>query len=104
MRNAWDPQQPAETLINQIQDCADFSEAGRVAIDHAHQINVGYAKIFTTCNFMSACHRWYEKEPGNKTWVNFKFHFAAVHHQHNKMQGVGVSRQIWLPYSKCSCG
>jgi hypothetical protein len=28
IRRAWDPQQPVETLFKQIQDCADYSEAG----------------------------------------------------------------------------
>jgi hypothetical protein len=28
MRRAWDPKQPVETLFKQIQDCADYSEAG----------------------------------------------------------------------------
>jgi hypothetical protein len=28
MRWAWDPQQPVESLFKQIQDCADYSEAG----------------------------------------------------------------------------
>jgi hypothetical protein len=32
MRRAWDPQQPVETLFKQIQDCADYSEAGGVPI------------------------------------------------------------------------
>jgi hypothetical protein len=30
MRRAWDPQQPVKTLFKQIQDCADYSEAGGV--------------------------------------------------------------------------
>jgi hypothetical protein len=30
MRRAWDPQQPVETLFKQIQDCADYSDAGGV--------------------------------------------------------------------------
>jgi hypothetical protein len=57
MRRAWDPQQPVESLFKQIQDCADYSEAGGVLIGHPQQINVGYAKIFATDNFMSACRR-----------------------------------------------
>jgi hypothetical protein len=61
MRRAWDPQQPVETLFKQIQDCADYSESGGVLIDHPQQINVGYAKIFATGHFMSACRRWNEK-------------------------------------------
>jgi hypothetical protein len=28
MRQAWDPQQSVETLLKQIQDCDDYSEAG----------------------------------------------------------------------------
>jgi hypothetical protein len=34
MLRAWDPQQPVETLFKQIQDCADYSEAGGVLIGH----------------------------------------------------------------------
>jgi hypothetical protein len=87
MRRAWDPQQPVETLFKQIQDCADYSEAGGVPIGHSQQINVGNAKIFATGNFMSACRRWNEKPASDKTWTHFKSHFAAAHQQHRQMQG-----------------
>jgi hypothetical protein len=87
MRRSWDPQQPVESLSKQIQDCADYSEAGGVLIGHPQQINVGYAKIFATGHFMSACRRWNEKHLIEKTWTQFKSHFAAAHHQHKQMQG-----------------
>jgi hypothetical protein len=87
MRQAWDPQQPVESLLKQIQDCAGYSEAGGVLIGHPQQINVGYAKIFATGHFMSTCRRWNEKHAIEKTWTQFKSHFAAAHHQHKKMQG-----------------
>jgi hypothetical protein len=76
-----------ETLFKKIQDCPDYSEAGGVPIGHSQQINVGYAKIFATWNFMSACHRWNEKPSAEKTWTHFKSHFAAAHRQHKQMQG-----------------
>jgi hypothetical protein len=57
MRRAWDPQQPVETLFKQIQDCADYSEAGGIPIGHSQHINVGYAQLFATWHFMSACRR-----------------------------------------------
>jgi hypothetical protein len=91
MRRAWDPQQPVESLFKQIQDCADYSEAGRVLIGHPQQINVGYAKIFATRHFMSACRRWNEKHTIEKTWTQFKSHFAAAHRQHKQMQGESAS-------------
>jgi hypothetical protein len=87
MRRAWDPQQPVESLFKQIQDCAYYSEAGGVLIGHPYQINVGYAKIFATGHFMSACCRWNEKHLIEKTWTHFKSHFAAAHRQQNQVQG-----------------
>jgi hypothetical protein len=87
MRRAWDPQKPVETLFKQIQDCADYSKSGGVLIGHPQHINVGYAKIFATGHFMSACRRWNEKPSAEKTWAQFKSHFAAAHRQHTQMQG-----------------
>jgi hypothetical protein len=87
MRRAWDPQHPVETIFKHIQDCADYSEAGGVLIGHPQHINIGYAKIFATGHFMSACRRWNEKPTAEKTWAQFKSHFAAAHRQHKQMQG-----------------
>jgi hypothetical protein len=87
MRQAWDPQQPVETLFKQIQDCADYLEEGGVLIGPSQQINVGYAQIFATGHFMSACRRWNEKLAADKTWTHFKSHFAAAHRQHKQIQG-----------------
>jgi hypothetical protein len=86
MRRAWYPQQPVESLFKQIQDCADYSEAGGVIIGYPQQINVGYAKIFATGQFMSACRRWNEKPHAEKTWAQFKAYFSAAHRQHKQMQ------------------
>jgi hypothetical protein len=80
-----------ETLFKQIQDCADFSEARGVRIVHPQQINVGYAKISATGNFMSACRRWNEKDTADKTWANFKVHLAAAHRHHKQRQGVSAA-------------
>jgi hypothetical protein len=91
MRKAWDPRQPVETLIKQIQDCDDFLEPRGVSIGHPQQINVGYTNIFSTGSFMSACRRWNEKDSANKTWTNFKVHFAVAHRQNKKMQGGSAS-------------
>jgi hypothetical protein len=87
MSRAWDLQQPVESLFKQIQDCADYSEASGVLIEHPQKINVGYAKIFATGHFMSACRWWNEKPLAEKTWAQFKSHFAAAHRQHKQMQG-----------------
>jgi hypothetical protein len=77
MRRPWDPQQPVESLFKQIQDCADYSEAGGVPIGPSQQINVGYAKIFATWQFMSACRRW-NKQMKGETAAHVGFHSASV--------------------------
>jgi hypothetical protein len=87
IRRAWDPQQPVESLFKQIQDCADYYEVGGVLIGHPQQINVGYAKIFSTGPFMRACCQWNEKPLAEKTWAQFKAHLAAAHRQHKQKQG-----------------
>jgi hypothetical protein len=86
MRKAWDHQQPVEILFKHIQDCVNYAEAGRVTLGPAQKISVVYTKIFATWSFMSACHRWNEKEATDKTWANLKIHFAAAHRQHKHMQ------------------
>jgi hypothetical protein len=87
MRRAWDPQQPVESLFKQIQGCADYSEAGGFLIGHPQKMNFGYAKIFATGHFTSACRQWNEKPLADKTWAQFKAHFSAAHRRHKQMQG-----------------
>jgi hypothetical protein len=94
MRRAWYPQQPVESLFKQIKDCADYSESASVLIGHPQQINVGYAKILATGHFMSACCRWNEKHAIEKTWTQFKSHFAAAHRQHKQMQGEAAATVV----------
>jgi hypothetical protein len=87
MHRAWDPQRPVESLFEKNQDCSDYSEAGGVLFGQHQQINVGYAKMFTTGHFMSACRRWNEKLHAGKTWAQFKAHFSAAHRQHKQSRG-----------------
>jgi hypothetical protein len=93
-------EQPVESLFKQIQDCADYSEAGGVLIGHPKQINVGYAKISAAGHFMSACRRWNEKHAIEKTWTQLKSHFAAAHHQKKGNSG-RIRCHRWLPLCQC---
>jgi hypothetical protein len=103
MHRTLDPHQAGESLFKQIQDCANYSEAVGVIIGHPHQINVGYTKIFSTGNFMSACRRWNEKPNIETTWSQFKAHFAAAHRQHKQCkvnpqqpQDTMQQKQMWV--------
>jgi hypothetical protein len=93
MHKAWYPQQPVETLFKQIQDCVDFAEACGVTIGAAQKLSSYYSKIYKSGKFNSACRRWDAKVETDKTWNNFKIHFAAAYRQHRQMQGETVGAQ-----------
>jgi hypothetical protein len=93
MRKAWDPQQPVDTLFKQIQDCVDFAEDRGAAIGAAQKLSSAYSKIFKSGKFNSACRRWDEKLEADKTWNNFKMHFAAAYRQHRQMQGETIGAE-----------
>jgi hypothetical protein len=90
MRKSWDPQKPVETLFKNIQDCVDFAEAGGVSIGAEQKLSSACSKIFKSGKFNSVCRRWDEKLEADKTWNNFKIHFASNYHQHRQMQGETV--------------
>jgi hypothetical protein len=73
MQNAWDPQQPVETLFKQIQDCVYFAEARGIAIGAAQKLSSAYSKIFKSGKFNSACCRWDEKLEGGKLGTISRF-------------------------------
>jgi hypothetical protein len=84
-----------ESLFKQIQDCANFSEAGGIIIGNPQQINMGYANSFATGHFMSTCRRWNENPTIEKTWAQFKAHFSAAHRQHKQMQGESIATSVY---------
>jgi hypothetical protein len=90
MRKAWDPQQPVETLFNQIQDCVDFTEVGGVSIGAAQKLSSADSKIFKSGKLNSACRRWDDKLEAEKTCNNFKIHFTAYYLQQRQIQGETV--------------
>jgi hypothetical protein len=93
MRKAWELHQTVETLFTQIQYCVDFAEPGGVTIGATQKLSSVYSKIFKSGNFNSACRRWDEKMAADKTWNNFKIHFAAAYRQHRKIQGETLGAQ-----------
>jgi hypothetical protein len=101
MRNAWDSQQPVESLFKKIQDCVDYAEAGGVTISEVQKLKNVYAKIFSTGIFHSACRRWNDILPAEQTWNAFKTFFAMAYGQHKQMQGgghtmpPGTPTQLW---------
>jgi hypothetical protein len=44
-------------------------------------VNVAYTVFFNTGLCPNACHSWQVRPAAQKTWTNFKIHFAAAHRE-----------------------
>jgi hypothetical protein len=62
-------------------------------LERHKKLSSAYSNIFKSGKFNSAWLRWDEKREADKTWNNFKIHFAAAYRQHRQMQGETVGGQ-----------
>jgi hypothetical protein len=81
LNTPYDPNQPIETLFQQIQDARAFAVAGGQPYGNAMIINVAYTLVFTTGLFPDACRAWQSRDIAGKTWAQFKIDFATAHRE-----------------------
>jgi hypothetical protein len=81
LNTQYDPNQPIETLFQQIQDARAFSVAGGQPYGSAMIINVAYTLIFNTGLFPDACRACQSRAIAEKTWAQFKIDFATTHRE-----------------------
>jgi hypothetical protein len=75
----YDPNQPIETLFQQIQDAQAFAVAGGQPYGAAMIISVAYTLVFNTGLYPDACRAWQSRATADKTWAQFKIDFATAH-------------------------
>ena len=86
MRLPYDPTQPMETLYNQIEQAVDIAEAGQQPYTNKQVLTRAYNLILQTGLFTDPCREWRHKLPADKTWNNFKIHFAKAHKELRQQQ------------------
>jgi hypothetical protein len=69
LNTPYDPNQPIETLFQQIQDARAFAVAGGKPYGNAMIVNVAYTLIFNTGLFPDACRAWQSRAISGKTWA-----------------------------------
>jgi hypothetical protein len=79
LETPYDPNQPIETLFQQIQDARAFAVAGGQPYGNAMIINVACTLVFNTGLFPDACRAWQSRAIAGKTWAQFKIDFATAH-------------------------
>jgi hypothetical protein len=81
LNTPYDPNQPIETLFQQIQDARAFVVAGGQPYGAAMIANVAYTLVFNTGLFPNACRAWQSRATAAKTWAQFKIDFATDHRE-----------------------
>jgi hypothetical protein len=81
LNTPYDPNQPIETLFQQIQDARAFAVAGGQPYGAAMIVNVAYTLVFNTVLFPDACREWQSRALCGKTWAHFKLDFATAHRE-----------------------
>jgi hypothetical protein len=81
LNTPYDPNQPIETLFQQIQDARAFAVAGGQLYGAAMIINVVYTLVFNTGLYPDACRDWQSRALTAKTWAQFKIDFSTAHRE-----------------------
>jgi hypothetical protein len=81
LNTPYDPNQPIETLFQQIQDARAFAVAGGQPYGASMIVNVAYTLVFNTGLYPDACREWQSRAIAAKTWAQFKIDFATAHRE-----------------------
>jgi hypothetical protein len=81
LNTPYDPNQPTETLFQQIQDARAFAVTGGQHYGAAMIVNVAYTLMFNTGLFPDACRAWQSRAIAAKTWAQFKIDFVTTHRE-----------------------
>jgi hypothetical protein len=81
LNTPYDPNQPSETLFQQIQDTRAFAVAGGQTYGADMIVNVAYTLVSNTGLFPDACRAWKSRAIAAKTWAQFKVDFATSHRE-----------------------
>jgi hypothetical protein len=77
--HAYNPAEPFEMRVQQIEDAQAFVAANSQAYSAEQIVSNAYSSIHNTVLFIDACHKWQRFVEADKTWANFKIDSAQAH-------------------------
>jgi hypothetical protein len=86
MKTNYDPSQPIEAFIDQIEDSVALADAASAPYTQAQILAIAYNLIFSTGIFPEACREWRRRPRLEQTWTNFKVEFALAHQEFRDSQ------------------
>ena len=79
MKTPYASTQPIEDLFEQLEQGADFAEAGGTTYTDAQLVAIGYALVQKCGTMAESCRAW--RIAGHTTWTRFKVHFSEAHRE-----------------------
>ena len=80
MRSLWDPTNPFDCVVQQLEDCQDYTDGGSLPYTTDQLLRITYTFVFKTGLSFEDCKAWNAKPNNKKTWTNFKAHFHRAQH------------------------
>ena len=71
MKTPWNPSTPFETLLQQLDDAQEYTDAGGQPFTTAQLLTTALSLVFNTGLFFDDCKEWNRKDPADKTWTKF---------------------------------
>ena len=81
LRTPWDPNQPFETVISQVEDAVEYAAAGNTPYSPAQVVTHAYNLVNNTGLFADDCKLWRRKPLAERTWANFRTDFTLAHQE-----------------------
>jgi hypothetical protein len=90
-KRAYDPAQPFEMLVQQIEDAQEYADAGGNAYSSTQIVTNAYSLIFRTGMFPEACREWRRKPVASQTWQAFKEDFTIAYNDFSTLRSTTQS-------------
>ena len=78
-KQQWDPNQPCEVLIDQIEDAIDYAASGNTPYSKDKITNMAYNIVYRTGLFSDEWKTWRMKDAPDQTWTTFTAEFTLSH-------------------------
>ena len=78
LKQPWDPNQPFQVLILQIEKARDFADHGGVPYSPMQILNYAHKLVYQTGLYFDELKIWDSKTAADKTWATFKTFIATA--------------------------
>jgi hypothetical protein len=76
LHTPWSPPTPIESLFKQLEEGKRMAALAQEPLADSQLVRIGQSLIFKTGLFPDGCREWRLKSDADRTWAEFKTHFA----------------------------